>query len=249
MMPDKKINAYLVAAGMYHDIDYARQELLKLLLEHPNIRTRVAADYHDIDGIQASDFLITYTCNLMPEKSEQKSLVDYIKKGGKWLALHGTNSILEFTEKGVDTPESAPVIMELLGSQFMAHPPIQPFTVKTEDENHELVKGVGEFDTDDEQYLCKMHGDHELLMYSEYSGTCEGWIKSDFSNDEKRAVYYIKRTGSGEVLYLNLGHCRGHWDMEPVAEYYPEIERGSWEKPQYHELLRRGIRYCAGMPV
>ena len=28
-MPDKKINAYLVAAGMYHDIDFARQEILK----------------------------------------------------------------------------------------------------------------------------------------------------------------------------------------------------------------------------
>ena len=245
--PDKKINAYLVAAGMYHDIDFARQEIQKLLLEHPNIRTRVAADFHDVEGIRASDFLITYTCNLMPTEEEQKALVGYIKGGGKWFALHGTNSILEFTENGVDAPETAPVVMELLGSQFMAHPPIRLFTVKTEAKNHELVKGVGEFDTDDEQYLCKMHGDHELLMYSEYSGTCEGWINSDFNNDEKRAVYYIKRTGDGEVLYLNLGHCRGHWDMTPVADYYPEIEKGSWDRPQYYELLRRGIRYCAGL--
>ena len=246
-MPDKKINAYLVAAGMYHDIDFARQEILKLLLENPNIRTKVAADYHDIEGIQASDFLISYTCNLMPSEDEQKALVEYIKGGGKWFALHGTNSILEFTEKGVDAPETAPIVMELLGSQFMAHPPIQPFTVKTEAMDHELVKDVGEFDTDDEQYLCKMHGEHELLMYSEYSGTCDGWINSVFNNDDKRAVYYIKKTGDGEVLYLNLGHCRGHWDMEPVAEYYPQIERGSWEKPEFYELLRRGIKYCAGI--
>ncbi len=246
-MPDKKINAYLVAAGMYHDIDFARQEIVKLLLENPNIRTKVAADYHDIEGIQTSDFLISYTCNLMPSEDEQKALVEYIKGGGKWFALHGTNSILEFTEKGVDAPETAPIVMELLGSQFMAHPPIQPFTVKTEAMDHELVKDVGEFDTDDEQYLCKMHGEHELLMYSEYRGTCDGWINSDFNNDDKRAVYYIKKTGDGEVLYLNLGHCRGHWDMEPVAEYYPQIERGSWEKPEFYELLRRGIKYCAGI--
>ena len=246
-MPDKKINAYLVAAGMYHDIDFARQEILKLLLEHPNIRTKVAADYHDIECIQASDFLISYTCNLMPSEDEQKALVEYIKGGGKRFALHGTNSIHEFTEKGVDAPETAPIVMDLLGSQFMAHPPIQPFTVKTEAMDHELVKDVGEFDTDDEQYLCKMHGEHELLMYSEYSGTCDGWINSDFNNDDKRAVYYIKKTGDGEVLYLNLGHCRGHWDMEPVAEYYPQIERGSWEKPEFYELLRRGIKYCAGI--
>ena len=67
-MPEKKINAYLVAAGMYHDIDFARQEILKLLLELPNVRTKVASDFHDIEAIQNSDFLITYTCNLMPEE-------------------------------------------------------------------------------------------------------------------------------------------------------------------------------------
>ena len=97
------------------------------------------------------------------------------------------------------------------------------------------------------QYLNQsmMHGENELLMYSDYSGTCDGWINSDFTDNEKRAVYYIKKTGKGEVLYLNLGHCRGHWDMEPVAEYYPEIEKGSWDKPEYYELLRRGLKYCA----
>ena len=134
--------------------------------------------------------------------------------------------------------------MELLGSQFMAHPPIQLFTVKTEANDHELVKGIGEFETDDEQYLCKMHGENELLMYSEYTGTCEGWINSDFTDNETRSLLH-KEDRKGEVLYLNLGHCRGHWDMEPVAEYYPEIEKGSWEKPEYYELLRRGLRYCA----
>ena len=62
-------------------------------------------------------------------------------------------------------------------------------------------------------------------------------------------MYYIKKVGAGEVLYLNLGHCRGHYDMQPMVDYYPEIERGSWDKPEYYELLRRGLRYCAGMPV
>ncbi len=65
-MADKKINAYMVAAGMYHDIDYARLVLLKLLAEHENIRTKVACDFIYIEFLQASDFLITYTCNLIP---------------------------------------------------------------------------------------------------------------------------------------------------------------------------------------
>lgn len=247
-MAEKKITAYLVTAGMYHDMDHPRLEILKLLAEHPNIRTKVAWDYHDIEGITSSDFLITYTCNVVPTEDEQAALRKFIEGGGKWFALHATNSILEFTENGVDAPETAPDVMELLGGQFMAHPPLQPFPVKTEAKDHPLVKGIGEFiASDEEQYLCKMHGEYELLMYSEYTGTCEGWVNSDFNNEEKRPVYYIKRTGDGEVLYLNLGHSRGHWDMEPVAEYYPEVERGSWEKPEFYELLRRGIKHCAGI--
>jgi uncharacterized protein len=28
-------------------------------------------------------------------------------------------------------------------------------------------------------------------------------------------------------------------------DYYPAIERCAWDLPQYYELLRRGIHYCA----
>jgi len=32
-----------------------------------------------------------------------------------------------------------------------------------------------------------------------------------------------------------------------VVDYYPQVEKGSWESEQFYELLRRGIRYCAGL--
>jgi type 1 glutamine amidotransferase len=246
-MADKKINGYMVAAGMYHDIDYARLELLKLLAEHENIRTKVGCNYKDLDGIAAADFLISYTCNLVPSEDEQIALKEFVSNGGKWFALHGTNSILEFTDNGVVAPETAPVVMETLGTQFIAHPPIQPFTVKTDDPDHELVKDVGEFETDDELYCSRILGDLHWLLYSEFNGTADGFAEADWQTDDKRPVYYINKVGDGEVLYLNLGHCRGHYDMEPVMDYYPVVEKGSWEKPQYYELLRRGIRYCAGI--
>ncbi len=246
-MTQKSMSVYLVAAGDYHDIDYARLELLKLLAEDERIRTTVASNYADTDAIAASDFLITYTCNLIPTEPQQKALQDYIKGGGKWFALHGTNSILEFLADGkVDAPERAPVFMETLGSQFMGHPPIQPFTVKTTDPDHPLVKGVGEFETDDELYLCKFHGDIHTLLHTDFTGEATGFVHADWPDAEKRPVYYINKMGDGEVLYLNLGHCRGHYDMQPMVEYYPVIERGSWESEQYYELLRRGMRYCAG---
>lgn len=245
----KTVQVYLVVAGDYHDMDYARLELLKLLAEHESMRVQVAGNYHDLEAIAASDMLISYTCNVVPELNEQEALRDYVKSGKKWLALHGTNSILEFTDDGVAAPETAPVLMETLGTQFLAHPPIQPFTVTTSDPDHELVKGVGEFETDDELYLCRIHGDLHYLLETRFVGEASGFVHADWPEDIPHPVYYLKKLGDGEVLYLNLGHCRGHYDMQPMVPYYPEIERGSWEKPEYYELLRRALRYCAGMAV
>ncbi|GIS33925.1 MAG: hypothetical protein Ct9H90mP5_03740 [Acidimicrobiaceae bacterium] len=34
--------------------------------------------------------------------------------------------------------------------------------------------------------------------------------------------------------------------MTEAVKYYPQIERCLWEIPQYHELLRRGIRWALG---
>jgi len=59
-------------------------------------------------------------------------------------------------------------------------------------------------------------------------------------------VQYLRPLGDGAVLYNTLGHCRGHWDLTERVPYYPKVERGSWEVPQYRELLRRGIRWALG---
>lgn len=189
--------------------------------------------------------LITYTCNLVPAETEQAALKQFVEDGGKWFALHGTNSILEFTDSGVACPETAPTLMQTLGTQFLAHPPIQPFKVHISDPDHELVKGIESFETDDELYLCRIHGDLHKLLHSKFTGKATGFVHEDWDVDDDHPVYYIKELGAGEVLYLNLGHCRGHYDMQPMVEYYPEIERCAWEKPEFYELLRRGIRYCA----
>jgi uncharacterized protein len=245
-MATEPVKVYLVVAGDFHDMDFARLELLKLMGENEALRVRVAESYHDIDAIRASDFLVTYTCNLVPTEVEQRALHEYVAGGKKWFALHGTNSILKFLADGrVDSPETAPTLMRTLGTQFIAHPPIQPFRVRVADAKHPLVQGIGEFDTDDELYLCRIHGELHTLLDTRYTGKAKGFVQEDWPDDVSRPVYYWHTVGDGEVLYLNLGHCCGHYDMRPLIKYYPKIERGSWQLPQYYELLRRGIAYCA----
>ena len=244
----ERIEAYLVAGGRYHDIDFARIELLKLLAEHPHVRTRVGSDYRDLESIRESRFLVTYTCDLRPSPEEQEALHDFVVAGGRWLALHGTNAVLDFTKKGVEAPRIIDRLAFTLGSQFIAHPPIQPYKVEPAAPGHPLVDGIDAFETDDELYLSEYHDRERLvpLFDTSYAGEAQGFTVSDWSDADRHLVAYLRPLGDGAVLYNTLGHCRGHYDMKPAMDYYPKIERCSWEHPQYYEMLRRGIRWCLG---
>ena len=83
------LDAVLVAAGKYHDVDFARLELLKLLAEHPNVRVRVCADYADTAAIAKAKFLVTYCCDVRPSEAQQDALASFVQNGGRWIALHG----------------------------------------------------------------------------------------------------------------------------------------------------------------
>ena len=67
------IDCVLVASGKYHDIDFARLELLKLLAEDDRVRVRVFEDYSNLEAIRNAAFLITYTCDVVPSLEQQEA--------------------------------------------------------------------------------------------------------------------------------------------------------------------------------
>ena len=249
--PGRRIDVTLVAGGKYHDIDFARRELLTLLGEHEEFRVRVQPDYEDTAGIEKSSILVSYTCDVRPSEKAQTEIRSWVENGGRWVALHGTNAALTLGgPNGVDAPRCFPSWADTLGSQFVAHPPIQPYTVQVSDHNHWLVAGIESFDTDDELYLSEyadrdaLHG----LLHTTWQGDAKGFVEADWTNcDPTHLVMYLRDLGQGSILYNTLGHCRGHYDMAPVLDYYPRIERCSWEKPAYYELLRRSLRWARGL--
>ena len=242
------IDAYFVCGGRYHDIDYARLQLLTLLAEHPRIRTRMAEDYRDVPAIEAADFLVTYTVDIVPDEETARRLRNYVSGGKRWLALHGTNSILRYAKgRGWEAPRDARTFMETLGSQFVAHPPIAPYRVDVTQPDHPLVAGIEPFDAEDELYLMELHPPFETLLHTRWSGEAKGFAERDWTTDEPRPVMYLKKVGAGEVLYFTLGHARGHFDMRPLMDEYASVELGSWTVPAFQELLRRSVRWAAGI--
>ena len=252
MSKSDRIDVYLIAGGKYHNMHFPRLELLKLLAEQPRIKVQVGADYSDIDAICDCDFLVSYTCDIVPTEAETQKLIEFIKSGKKWFALHGTNSILEFLEPAddgglrVDCPENNVPFMEMLGSQFMSHPPIEPYDVHPTKPEHPLVKGLDTFTVDQEElYLCKMYGEYETLMHCHWDADVENFVRDDWKKDtDIQPVLFLHPYGEGEVLYFTLGHSRGKYDMQPLIEEYPEPEDGAWKTKEYYEVLRRGIRWA-----
>ena len=246
----ERLDAYLVAGGKYHDIDFARRELLELLAEHEHVRTVVAATYEDLEAIAAAEVLISYTCDVRPSAVAQHALRAWVEAGGRWVALHGTNAALDLPRpNGVEAPRCFPHWAETLGSQFIAHPPIAPYPVRVAAPDHWLVSGIEPFETDDELYLMEYpdRGALQVLLHTHWTGEATGFAVADWTGgSDEHLIQYLRPLGAGAVLYNTLGHCRGHWDMVPLTDYYPKVERCSWEKPQYYELLRRAIRWGLG---
>lgn len=236
-----RIDCVLVAGGKYHDIDFARLELLKLLAEDPRVRVRVFEDYENIAAIEAADMLVSYTCDVIPSLGAQEAIRSWVERGGQWYALHGTNSILRWTGDGrVSAPRWAPLHMDTLGSQFISHPPIAPYVVAVTDPAHPLVAGVEPFETTDEIYLMEVHADLKVLLHTRFGGSTPEFMDSEWSEAD-HPVFYIRPLGEGQILYLTLGHCRGHYDLQPIMDWWPTVDRCAWDLPVFHTLLRRGL--------
>jgi type 1 glutamine amidotransferase len=245
MTAQTPIDVYLIAGGKYHDIDYARLELLRLFAEHERFRVRIGDDYSEVGAIADADVLVTYTCDVQPKANEVAGLKRFLARGRRWVALHGTNSILEFLpDNRVKCPPLDADFLELLGSQFMAHPPIGRYKVKCANEGHPLVAGIGDFHVEDEHYLQDYLPGNKPLLTTRYAGRTSLFEREEWPDSEHMAMY-LRRTAGGDVLYLTLGHARGRFDMRPLSEFYPLVERGAWLLPVYHELLRRSFDWSA----
>jgi len=91
--------------------------------------------------------------------------------------------------------------MSLLGSQFVAHPPVGEFRVEVTDPDHALVAGIDTFTVTDELYLSDLHGPNHLLLHTQYNEKAQrGFADREWFSDEQRPVLYLHPHGRGEVL-------------------------------------------------
>lgn len=237
----------LVVGGVSHDLDFVRLELLRMLASWPWLRTQSVADFERCTQLEPFDFLISYTCDVRPSAATELALEGFVAAGGRWLALHATNSWLAWTPEGVASEHRASPFFTTLGSAFVAHPPPGSFHVEVRKPEDPLLVDIDDFDVeDDELYLSEFFREpDEVLLATRFSGETPGFVVDQWPEPAMRPVMYRNRVGAGEVLYLTLGHARGHWDAPHRTSYYPQVERGAWNSPAYREVLRRSLMWVA----
>jgi type 1 glutamine amidotransferase len=240
--PAGRLDAVLVCGGQWHDFDHARLALLGELARFEQVRTRV---FEDFSGpLDDADLLVTYTCNVRPDADQQHRLAEFVERGGRWLALHGTHSAID--PRGPDspvyrTPRVLGEVAQILGGQFLGHPPIEPYTVHVTEPDDPLVAGIEPFVVRDELYVLELHPPIEVLLHANFSGDCRGFEEGHVVDDEPQPVLYRK----GNVVYFTLGHCRGRFDVQDLGvDDLGRHDLGSWESPEFRTVLARCVDWA-----
>lgn len=245
--PSGRVDVALVVGGRWHDVDFARQQLLAGLGAHDAVRCTVHSDFSDTATLAAADAVVAYTCDLRPTAEQTQALTHAVDSGTRLLGLHATNSAIDAPEPGAPrlfrTPDVMPGFTALLGNRFLAHPTIGPFRIEPVRPEHPLVSGVGAFTTVDEIYVAELGTDLDVLLDVAYDGPCPGFETEHGSG--RHPVLYTRSQGRGRVTYLTLGHCRGRFDVADLGVADTQvIDRVAWQSPQYREVLRRCLAWA-----
>lgn len=262
------VGGYPVGNPAAHDHDYARLRLLNILGEREHIHSTIAGDFEDIEKwLPGCELLITYTAGPLPDEGQLGVLEDWITKGGRWLALHGSSGGRARRVPDMLSPSGKPrrrvlrsPYHDVLGGFFINHAPLRRFDVDVVDTTHPITAGVpAVFETIDEPYQVEVFPGAKPLLTARLGPdrTPPGF---GFVYDEDTALLpdgetyvlgYVKESGLGGVCYFALGHNHAPTTQpqsivdESVAPggITPPTVRGSWEKQAYIQLLRNAINW------
>ena len=243
-----RVGIAVVVGGRWHDMDFAREELLALAGAHDAAVCTVHTDFSDVETIAAADAVVAYTCDVRPSTLEAEALQHMLSRGGRLLGLHATNSAIDPPTAGgprvFRTPDAMPEFTALLGNRFLAHPKIAPFLIEVVQPVHPLVAGVGDFTITDEIYVSELAGDLTVLLDVAYDGPCPGF-ETDHALSPRQPVLFTRPQGAGSVTYLTLGHCRGRFDLADIGiADLGVLDRVAWDSAQYREVLRRCVAWA-----
>jgi len=139
--------------------------------------------------------------------SQQQAIWDFVNSGGGFLALHNA--------QGIYPPGG--LYYKLFGGDYGGHPKPYVFTVRIENKDHPVTRGVEDFEIFDEQHTVKYYLDREHLL-----------LRSIARDNLESEAGWWREVGKGRFCYLAPGHT-------PEALGHPMMQR----------LIRNAVNWVA----
>ena len=168
------------------------------------------------------DALVIYANSTAISPDQERSLLDYVDKGGGFVPVHCASYCFL----------NSPKYIALVGAQFQRHGTGE-FDTKIVDPSHPIMKGFVPFRTWDETYVHTKHNekDRQVLQTRAEAKSDEPWT-------------WVRAQGKGRVFYTAYGHDTRTWQN---PSFHDLIERGiRWASARGEVYDSRG-RVAAGL--
>jgi type 1 glutamine amidotransferase len=144
----------------------------------------------------------------------ETNVIEFVKKGGGLLLLHG----------GITTLNNSSKFSDLVGASFDYHPPQQQVQVKLENPNHPLVAAFPQegFSHVDEPYFYK--NAYSKLNFTPLLYFDNAQIQSQRANQElksgKTYAAWIRPEGKGKVMYIAPSHNAQSFENPALLQFF-----------------------------
>ncbi len=220
------IRNLIVSGGVAHPYEQTSAMLADILAAEKFVSV-ISEDLSELERQDCVEYgLLTLncvkcTCSQNPEwhakwhfelsESARRGVLKMLDRGAGLLAVHA--AVISFD----DWPDYARIIGASWNWGDSGHPPIQNHLVRVRTDAHPVVRGIEDFEIQDELY-CRLDvaADVNPLAYVEWEG-------------RKEPVVWTRSFGTARVCYIALGHG---------------VE--AFENPAYQRLLRQAATWCVG---
>ncbi len=193
----------------YHKLGAVEEELKEILSNSVELTFTEGRNYFNYNKLSEYDICILYVDCWGKKLGEEQmaGLLCYTASGGSVLAIHN----------GISYQSNAE-FAQLIGGRFIGHPPYQKLTYKIAKEEHQVVKGISDFEMEEELYTFELDNlcDKEILMTA-----TDGNITVPAA--------WIKKYGKGKVVYLAQGH-----------------DKKSFENHSFRKLIKNSVEWLIG---
>jgi len=190
------------------------------------------ADRIDAENLKNYDLVIFYTQGDLTKDSKdgganmsetgQADLVEWVKKGGRFMGFHSASDTFHTPRGGEVTP-----YLDMVGGEFTRHGRQFKGLVKVVDPSHPAVAAIPAGYKPMEEWYLFHNFNTESIRVLALMDPGEERAKQEAYNIPDYPVIWVNAVGDGKVFFTAFGHRDDLWEEDPVF-YKSAVNAINW---------------------